>query len=483
MAGRKRERLIERRKEMGLSQEGLAEALGVDSSTVARWERGITQPQPAHRPRLAKVLKVSLEEIGEMLAGCGSRRVVPGSVAAYGLAELECGEGGPGAGHAAQLHAWGALRTMEDIGVFVRSDMLTRRDILASSVTLVAGKALVDPVAGWLGTEPAGLPATDGSGRVGMSAVQAIEHTVRQFTASDASTGGGIAREAAVGQLKYTVDLAQHASYSEAVGNRLLTVIAELADRVGWMSHDAGMDGPAQRYFWYGLRAAHEAGTERAQLRAVAILQDMARQVQAAGRLDTASRLIDLAIDRTPDDKRRFNAVRASLWNSKASVLRSKGAAHLPEMDSYINLSFDLYHRATEDEPSSAVADYFPYACEAELASVAAASYLDLAHEDVRLTARAERHARHALSSRADGFERSRVFDQVTLARVRFRAGEPDQACRDGQQAIQMAAAVSGSHRVRTQLAWLRNDTAPHQQRPAVRELREQLSLAIAGRF
>lgn len=56
--------------------------------------------------------------------------------------------------------------------------------------------------------------------------------------ASDASPGGGLAREAAVGQLKYAVDLAQHASYSEAVGNRLLTVIAHLAGQVAWMSHD-----------------------------------------------------------------------------------------------------------------------------------------------------------------------------------------------------------------------------------------------------
>jgi AcrR family transcriptional regulator len=105
-----------------------------------------------------------------------------------------------------------------------------------------------------------------------MSAVEGIERTVRYFVTSDASAGGGLAREAAVGQLKYAVDLAQYSSYSEAVGTRLLTVIANLASRVGWMSHDAGMAGPAQRYAWYGLRAAHEAGTEQAQLLAVRTL-------------------------------------------------------------------------------------------------------------------------------------------------------------------------------------------------------------------
>lgn len=66
--GRKRHRMVERRRTLGLSQEGLAEAMTVETSTVARWERGETTPQPWHRPRLAEVLKVTVEEVGEMLA-------------------------------------------------------------------------------------------------------------------------------------------------------------------------------------------------------------------------------------------------------------------------------------------------------------------------------------------------------------------------------------------------------------------------------
>jgi transcriptional regulator with XRE-family HTH domain len=68
MAGRKRERLAERRRIVGLSQERLAEAVGVDTSTVARWERGETEPQPVHRPRLAEALGVSAEEVAALLS-------------------------------------------------------------------------------------------------------------------------------------------------------------------------------------------------------------------------------------------------------------------------------------------------------------------------------------------------------------------------------------------------------------------------------
>jgi transcriptional regulator with XRE-family HTH domain len=40
----KRDRLAQRRKALGLTQEALAGLLGVERSTVVRWERGETKP-------------------------------------------------------------------------------------------------------------------------------------------------------------------------------------------------------------------------------------------------------------------------------------------------------------------------------------------------------------------------------------------------------------------------------------------------------
>jgi transcriptional regulator with XRE-family HTH domain len=486
VAGRGRERLAERRKAMGLSQERLAEAVGVDASTVARWERGETEPLAVYRPSLAEALNVSLEELGELLTGYSSSRAAPAYLAPYGLAALPSETSLAAEDYAEPPYAWGALRTLEDLAVFLRRDMLTRRDILAASITMAAGKAFTEPVARWLNSVPGGLPATEGHGlgKIGMSAVEEIERTVRFFVTSDASAGGGLAREAAVGQLKYAVDLAQYGSYSETVGTRLLTVIADLAGRVSWMSHDVGMDGPAQRYAWYGLRAAHEAGSERARLLAVLMLSNLAKYAREAGQLDTARQLNGLALDRIPDDA-RFNQVRAIMRSRLAIVLGRMSTAHKAEVDGHIEMSFDLHHRTQDGEPPPWLADYFPYSCgpsaDAELASEAALSYLALARQDARLAARAQQHARQALDRRPEGFTRSRAFDQVTLARTTFRAGELDQACRDGQEAIQMAATVSDSQRVRTRLAQLMDDTAEHQREPAVRELREQLRMAVVG--
>ena len=48
----KRHRLCQRRKALGYSQERLAEIVGVERSTVVRWENAETDPHPWHEPGL-----------------------------------------------------------------------------------------------------------------------------------------------------------------------------------------------------------------------------------------------------------------------------------------------------------------------------------------------------------------------------------------------------------------------------------------------
>jgi transcriptional regulator with XRE-family HTH domain len=63
-----RGRLAQRRKAVGLTQEQLAERLGVERTTVVRRERGQTQPLPWLRPKLATALRVSADRIEELPA-------------------------------------------------------------------------------------------------------------------------------------------------------------------------------------------------------------------------------------------------------------------------------------------------------------------------------------------------------------------------------------------------------------------------------
>ncbi|WP_084467248.1 helix-turn-helix transcriptional regulator [Actinokineospora inagensis] len=59
--------LVAARRAAGFSQESLAEALGVDRTTVMTWEAGTHAPTLHVRPRLAWVLKRSTEQLEELL--------------------------------------------------------------------------------------------------------------------------------------------------------------------------------------------------------------------------------------------------------------------------------------------------------------------------------------------------------------------------------------------------------------------------------
>ncbi|MGW4591893.1 helix-turn-helix domain-containing protein [Amycolatopsis thermoflava] len=63
----KRTGLARARKAAGHTQERLAQLLGIDTSTVARWESGQSEPSPHRRPMLARLLMVSREQLEELL--------------------------------------------------------------------------------------------------------------------------------------------------------------------------------------------------------------------------------------------------------------------------------------------------------------------------------------------------------------------------------------------------------------------------------
>jgi transcriptional regulator with XRE-family HTH domain len=77
-----RQALRRRREQQGWTQERLAHALGVETSTYRSWERGDASPRVGRRPRLANLLDVSLAEMNHLLderdaaTVPGSQRVV-----------------------------------------------------------------------------------------------------------------------------------------------------------------------------------------------------------------------------------------------------------------------------------------------------------------------------------------------------------------------------------------------------------------------
>lgn len=63
----RRHALIKRRKVMGYTQEQLAEQLGIETSTISRWERGLITPLPEHCDDLTHALHVTADELVTLL--------------------------------------------------------------------------------------------------------------------------------------------------------------------------------------------------------------------------------------------------------------------------------------------------------------------------------------------------------------------------------------------------------------------------------
>jgi transcriptional regulator with XRE-family HTH domain len=65
--GARRDALAARREALGLTQQTFAERLGVELSTVGRWERGEAIPQPWRRLKIAGALAISLPDLDRLL--------------------------------------------------------------------------------------------------------------------------------------------------------------------------------------------------------------------------------------------------------------------------------------------------------------------------------------------------------------------------------------------------------------------------------
>lgn len=141
----------QRRKALGYTQEELAGQLGCERTTVIRWERGETEPQPWLRPRIARLLKLTAEELDELLADIAD---VPGRQDGFALVSsvpLDF-----------SLSATATVRVMEG---FSAHDITSRREAMAG-LGVITGTALLQPVRQWAASLTQLQPACHGSERM-----------------------------------------------------------------------------------------------------------------------------------------------------------------------------------------------------------------------------------------------------------------------------------------------------------------------------
>jgi hypothetical protein len=108
----------------------------------------------------------------------------------------------------------------------------------------------------------------------------------------------------------------------------------------------------------------------------------------------------------------------------------------------------EVWHEADESEPAP---DWLHYMNQAEVDCLAANTYTQLAlraDDQPRWSAyagRAEYHTLQARQSRANGYDRSRILDEIRLARARLSQRELDKSVAVATTALSLAESVRSS--------------------------------------
>jgi len=279
----KRHRLVSARKAVGFSQERLAEAVGVERSTVMRWELGETRPQPWARPKLARALGISDRVLSELLGESPDfhTRLCAGS----GMPEEPVDEAGCDPVLSA---SWNQQGTVTASVALKGGSPVNRRRF-----SLLTGAALTVPAHQWLVRDPEPLVYGRSDGRVSAALTDQLPAMIATLRAMDDAAGGGTVLSLAQLVFDWVVELLHQASYGEGTGRRLCIALAELGQLAGWAAHDAGQPELGQRYHVAALRAAHSADDR---LLGAHILGCMADQAARHGRPAEAVTLIETAL-------------------------------------------------------------------------------------------------------------------------------------------------------------------------------------------
>jgi DNA-binding XRE family transcriptional regulator len=253
----KRCTLAGRRRMVGYTQEQLAAVLGVERTTVVRWEAGGTCPQPWCRPKLARALDVSVEELDTMLAGDqavedersqnsseprDNGHLCDGDAAEEPQDDLDRDP--------VLVAPWNHRGTVDAVVLLSGGDRVKRREF-----EFLAGAALTAPAHQWLVHEPEPLVLGLSGRRISAGMVHQFTAMIAELRKMDDVAGGGSVLALAQHEFGWVAGLLDQARYDERTGRMLFVALAELGQLCGWAAYDAGQHALAQRYYVAALRA------------------------------------------------------------------------------------------------------------------------------------------------------------------------------------------------------------------------------------
>jgi hypothetical protein len=240
---------------------------------------------------------------------------------------------------------------------------------------------------------------------------------------------------------------------------------AALTEMAGWMAHDAGHDGLAQRHFDRALRLA--SLTDDVELTAH-VHASVSHLAQHADRPHEALRLAQAGARLLK--KEHGPAIAARLDAMQASALAALGRG------SDCGRMLLSAERTLDRKPSQLPS---PWVSPFDHASFAAEASECM--EQLRHLAAARRHSERVISLRGSNHVRSRAFSQLRLANILVTAGEIDHACAVAADVLASSRQLA-SHRVSQLLRSLHAKLVPHATARGVGDAMEALTAALDAR-
>jgi hypothetical protein len=243
----------------------------------------------------------------------------------------------------------------------------------------------------------------------------------------DRHGGGALSLRYVASELRGVLDLVRTADYEKPVGKRLLTIVADLAQLVGWLHFDAGAFGPAERYLLLSVGVARSLNDPGRATNAIGMLAYVSA---FAGHGNAALQIASAGVRMCP----RHPILQARISGRVATAAAASG--DLSAFREASEGAAGLLRRATYDAP-----DYLYYLEPEQLAAEAGQGLVVLAERltTYRKKLLSESIALLAPVSRVDArplYPRSAMLHGTFLAKAYLLSGEPEQAVDSARAAL-----------------------------------------------
>jgi hypothetical protein len=293
----------------------------------------------------------------------------------------------------------------------------------------------------------------------------------------DKHGGGALSLRYVTAELGSVVGLVEYASYDKHSGTRLLTIVADLAQLLGWLCFDSGRHGAAERYLLLSLGVCRALG---ARDRAANVIGMLSYISSFAGHGPQAIRLAEAA---TRECGPGNPILRARLLGREATAAAAD--SDLARFRRQSREATELLHRhATCDAPS-----FLYYLTPGQLTAEAGLALVGLAERATtnrgRLLAEAAEALRGAVSvlaapgpsGGAPVYPRSALLHTTFLARACLLSGDLEEAVGAMRTGLGLMTHVQ-SPRGRAYMRSLRSALGRRSRSPVVREFLDEFDAA-----